>query len=94
MDCKKSANGKDEVPHLDIIFGYATNTIEKRLKAKACELCGRTDSPGYEIHHVNKVKNLKGKEPWERAMIAKRRKTLVVCEACHNEIHRKMSTSH
>lgn len=94
MDCKKSANGKDEVSHLDIIFGYATNTIEKRLKAKVCELCGRTDSLGYEIHHVNKVKNLKGKEPWERAMIAKRRKTLVVCEACHNEIHRKMFTSH
>lgn len=36
---------------------------------------------------INKVKNLKGKEPWERAMIAKRRKTLVVCRECHHMIH-------
>ena len=41
----------------------------------------------YEIHHVNKVKNLKGKEPWERVMISKRRKTLVVCHDCHQKIH-------
>ena len=32
-------------------------------------------------------KNLKGKEPWEIAMLAKRRKTLVVCEHCHHLIH-------
>ena len=41
----------------------------------------------YEVHHVNKVKNLKGKEPWEVVMIAKRRKTLVVCRDCHQKIH-------
>ncbi|MFR1991872.1 MAG: hypothetical protein ACLS3C_18100 [Oscillospiraceae bacterium] len=43
--------------------------------------------PCFEIHHVNKLKNLKGKLPWEVAMIAKRRKTLVVCHNCHVMIH-------
>lgn len=44
----------------------------------------------YEIHHVNKLKNLKGKEHWERVMIAKKRKTLVVCRHCHRSIIHKI----
>jgi len=61
-------------------------TFDARLKAKKCELCGATDVK-LEIHHVNKVKNLKGKKPWEQVMIAKRRKTLAVCHDCHVKIH-------
>ncbi|MFQ9915460.1 MAG: hypothetical protein ACLRWQ_02770 [Flavonifractor plautii] len=39
---------------------------------------------------MNKLKNLKGKERWEIAMIAKHRKTLVVCRNCHRSIiHKK-----
>ena len=53
---------------------------------EGCELCGRTDVK-LEIHHVNKVKNLKGKEAWEQVMIAKQRKTLAVCHDCHQKIH-------
>lgn len=59
-----------------------------RLKAYRCELCGYEGKDRkYEVHHVNKVKNLKGKEPWEVVMIAKHRKTLVVCHDCHQKIH-------
>ena len=36
-------------------------SLESRLKAKICEVCGCTENDRYEIHHVNKVKNLKGK---------------------------------
>ena len=69
---------------------YARNTLENRLKAKCCELCGTSDeNTSYEIHHVNKVKNLKGKEKWEMAMIAKQRKTLVVCFHCHRHVIHK-----
>ena len=89
MDCKDNAVCTDEIPKLTVSHLYSRNTFENRLKAKVCELCGATDSPAYDIHHVNKVKNLKGKELWEKDMIAKRRKTLVVCEDCHKEIHRK-----
>jgi hypothetical protein len=70
-----------------MVFSNSRITFESRLKAKQCELCGTKESERYEIHHVNKVKNLSGKEPWERMMIAKRRKTLVVCEKCHHTIH-------
>ena len=68
------------------IVSKGKTTIDDRLKAKVCELCGKTDGR-LEVHHVNKVKNLKGKEPWEKVMIAKRRKTLVVCYDCHQKIH-------
>ena len=61
-------------------------TFDARLKAKICELCGATEVK-LEIHHVNKVKNLKGKKPWEQIMIAKRRKTLAVCHDCHIRIY-------
>ena len=57
-----------------------------RLSARVCELCGKTNVP-LEIHHVNKVKHLKGKQLWELAMIAKKRKTLAVCKDCHHKIH-------
>lgn len=64
------------------------NSLEKRLKAHKCELCGiEGDDIPFEIHHVNKLKNLKGKTSCEKAMIAKKRKTLVVCHECHMKIH-------
>ena len=84
-------NGKtceDIQPIFGIIAAHNTNSFDKKLKAYRCELCGYEGKDRkYEIHHVNKVKNLKGKEPWERVMIAKRRKTLVVCHDCHQKIH-------
>jgi hypothetical protein len=59
------------------------------LSAKQCELCGDNHpDTKFEIHHINKVKNLKGKKYWEWTMIAKQRKTLVVCKKCHIEIHK------
>lgn len=70
-----------------IMYNNARNSLEMRLKAKVCELCGSTDAQSYQIHHVHKVKDLKGKEPWEQCMIAKRRKTLILCNTCHNRIH-------
>lgn len=81
------ANCNDVIPKEIIIYANTKTTLEARLRAKTCELCGSTDSEKYEVHHINKVKNLKGKEPWEQIMIAKRRKTMVVCYECHKKIH-------
>ena len=86
-DCKTVKNPTDTITFATQQHRLSVNTIEKRLKACKCELCGTTDSPCFEIHHINKLKNLKGKLPWEAAMIAKRRKTLVVCHNCHVMIH-------
>jgi hypothetical protein len=86
-DSKTVKNPSDNVERTSVIYAKSTTTLESRLKAKVCELCGTEEAEHYDIHHINKVKNLKGKEPWERVMIAKRRKTLVVCEKCHIAIH-------
>jgi hypothetical protein len=87
LDGKETKNPADEVCNMAVVYGYSINSLESRLKAKVCELCGTAESEHYEIHHVNKLKNLKGKQLWEKVMIAKRRKTLVVCRKCHHEIH-------
>lgn len=87
LECKKCKNPSDRTTNVALMNKTSRTTFESRLAAKTCELCGTTDAEHYEIHHVHKVKDLKGKEPWERAMIAKRRKTIVVCESCHRAIH-------
>lgn len=68
---------------------YSSHTaLEARLKASKCELCGAEgENIKLEIHHISKIKNLQGKKQWEKAMIARRRKTLVVCKECHKKIH-------
>ena len=89
-DCKGKGSATDYISNAAVVYGYAVNTLENRLKVKVCELCGTTESDHYEVHHINKLKNLKGKERWEIAMIAKHRKTLVVCRDCHRSIiHKK-----
>ena len=90
-ECRKAKNPTDKISNPALWKGAAINSMEKRLKAKVCELCGTTEAEHYEIHHVNKLKNLKGKNIWERAMIAKRRKTMVVCKTCHIKIHHPKS---
>ena len=85
-DCKGKADS-DTIVKAAHQYAHSTTSFESRLKARVCEVCGLTDAERYEIHHVNKVKNLKGKAAWELIMIAKRRKTIVVCHACHMMIH-------
>lgn len=63
----------------------STTSLTERLRAGKCELCGSEGD--IEIHHVKKLKDLKGKKPWEIQMIGRRRKTLAVCIPCHKKIH-------
>ena len=66
---------------------YSSRTsLMDRLSAGQCELCGKTDCE-IEIHHVRKLKDLKGKNDWERFMIARSRKTLALCKDCHEKLH-------
>ncbi len=57
-----------------------------RLKSGRCEICSAENVP-IEMHHVRKLKDLKGKKFWEAFMIARNRKTLAVCFNCHRKIH-------
>ena len=66
------------------------NELVKRLLAQECELCGSTEA--IEVHHIRKLADLKTKNgrekpSWVKRMAAMRRKTLVVCQKCHNTIH-------
>jgi hypothetical protein len=85
-DCKGSNSFNDVIVEYAIRHAGTKTTLEKRLAAQVCELCGKTNIP-LAMHHVNKVKNLKGKQYWEIVMIAKKRKTLAVCKGCHHKIH-------
>jgi hypothetical protein len=63
--------------------------VVQRLLAQKCELCGSMDH--IEVHHIRKLADLErrgrsGKPKWERIMAARGRKTLVVCQSCHNDI--------
>ena len=81
----------DKTANIDIIpstVKYASKTsLIDRLKANKCELCGKTDCE-IEIHHVRKLKDLKGKSYWEKFMISRKRKTLALCKECHEKLHR------
>ena len=63
--------------------------LVERLKAQECELCGSQDK--IEVHHIKKLATLKrkgsAKLEWQKRMIARNRKTLIVCQKCHNSIH-------
>lgn len=80
---------QDILSNAIIVHKYSRTTFESRLSAKMCELCNTTDASNYEIHHVHKVKDLKGKQKWEQMMIAKQRKTMTLCRECHKRIHGK-----
>ena len=63
---------------------------ERRLLADTCALCGSREHS--QVHHVRALKDLRregqAERPlWARLMAARRRKTLVVCRACHHAIH-------
>ncbi len=69
------------------VLKYKSRTeLGQRLRAQRCEWCG-TRKGMMEVHHVRKLGNLTGKAVWERQMIQRRRKTMVLCEQCHDELH-------
>lgn len=61
-----------------------------RLLTGRCEICGYTGT--VLVHHIRKLADLeKPGQPeqpdWMKLMTKRRRKTLVVCQACHTTIH-------
>ncbi|MFS0987436.1 reverse transcriptase domain-containing protein [Enterococcus durans] len=74
----------DGLPNTLIYRGRTELT--QRLLANQCEWCGSTEGK-MEVHHIKKLKDLKGKSAWERKMIARNRKTMVLCESCHKKLH-------
>jgi hypothetical protein len=64
--------------------------LSQRLLAATCELCG-VQGPA-EVHHLRHLKDLHqhgrpAKPQWMQIMATRRRKTLVVCRSCHDDVH-------
>lgn len=70
--------------------GGKRSEVVQRLLAGKCELC---DAEGtVHVHHIRKLADIDrpGRRPkavWEKIMAARKRKTLVVCTKCHDDIH-------
>ncbi len=73
-------------------LGPRRSELEKRLLANRCEYCGTTaDSEQLEVHHIRALKDLDTKDgrekpDWVKIMAARKRKTLVLCTTCHQDI--------
>jgi group II intron reverse transcriptase/maturase len=83
---RKTATVLDRQP---IRADYPHKELLTRLLADICEICQQTGE--VQVHHIRKLKELGTPGPlqpqWARAMATRRRKTLVVCAACHDLIH-------
>jgi group II intron reverse transcriptase/maturase len=74
------APGRDPYPRKELIT---------RLLRNRCELCQHSGQ--VQVHHVARLADLAypghGQPAWARFMAAKRRKSLVICPPCHDQIH-------
>ena len=80
---------RDTIP-LPVILGTKSELLTRLMKGE-CELCGKIAA--LEAHHINQLKTLqkrwqgrRRKPPWVQFMLARRRKTIVVCRTCHQQI--------
>jgi len=73
-----------------VLASTRRNELIHRLLAECCEICqSRVD---LEVHHIRKLADLnqpgRSDPPaWKRLMAMRRRKTLVICRSCHENIH-------
>jgi group II intron reverse transcriptase/maturase len=77
------------------VWNSRTELIE-RLLADTCELCGSHDR--VNVHHIRALRDLqtwgRGPRPaWVEIMVARQRKTLIVCHNCHRQIKHKGGTA-
>jgi group II intron reverse transcriptase/maturase len=85
-DLRQPEPGEIDIPPNVSPFTLTRTEIVRRLNAETCEYCGTTK--GYfEVHHVRKLKDVTGKALWQQMMAAMRRKTMVLCVACHHQLH-------
>ena len=58
------------------------NSLARRLRAGICELCG-AETKEIHMHHVRRLKDLKGKNELELKMMQMRRKSIALCPECY-----------
>lgn len=84
---QRNASVNDRVPRHP---RYQKKDLVTRLGRSECEICEKIGQ--VEVHQVRKLADLGVCNPnqpaWAALMAEKRRKTLIVCTACHEQIHR------
>lgn len=78
----------DRLP-LTIHLYLSGSELYRRMNASECEYCGNVER-SLEVHHIRKLKDLKDMihlEHWQKVMIARHRKTMVLCVLCHDLLH-------
>ena len=77
----------DQVPSAIV---YERREVVRRLIASTCELCTIKDEQCV-VHQVRRLADLaamgRDQPLWAQIMLKNRRKTLIVCQACHAAIH-------
>ena len=83
---QKNAVINDHVPGQ---VTYPRKELIRRLLTGRCEICKQKDN--VQVHHVRKLADLGQPRPdqpaWAQLMAKMRRKALVVCILCHDQIH-------
>jgi hypothetical protein len=85
-------DSKAPIKDYHLFLGPGRSELEKRLLADTCEYCGTTgDAERVEVHHIRALKDLKAydgreKPAWVKIMAARKRKTLVLCVTCHQDV--------
>jgi len=85
---QRNENGivADPVP---VLVPTPRKELIHRLRTRRCELCEQHGTVA--VHQVAKLARLgtpgPGQPAWAAIMARKRRKTLVVCQPCHDAIH-------
>ena len=73
-----------------VLASTRRNELIHRLVAGCCEIRERAEN--LEVHHIRKLADLNrpgrpDKPAWMHLMAMRRRKTLVICRRCHEDIH-------
>ncbi|MBQ0849445.1 maturase [Streptomyces sp. BH-SS-21] len=73
-----------------VMASMKRNELIHRLLAECCEICETRTN--LEVHHVRKLADLnrpgrRERPAWVHLMAMRRRKTLVICRRCHEDIH-------
>jgi len=79
---------RDEYDYDTITQYFADlNDLTKRRKKEICESCG-VKTAFVEEHHIRALKDIrKSAKWWEKRMIARNRKTMILCIPCHDQLH-------
>ena len=84
---RKDAAIKDQVT---MPYIHRRSEIVERLLKDECEVCGAKEK--VHMHHVRKLADLnkqgqREKPPWMKIMIARKRKSIPLCQRCHMDVH-------